>query len=484
MEKKKHLSFMKAAGIQFASKYINVALQLVITAVLARLLTPEQYGVVAGITVFTSFFGLLADMGFGPAIIQYKQLKDNDYGGIFIFTICLSFVLAGAFAALSGPIALFFRNDSYRSLCVLCTISVFFGGINMVPNGLLLKDKQFFVIGFRLVIGTLVGGCIAIALALHGFGASSLIWNLNVTAVFVFIWNYISVYKLISFRDMHIFESIKVIIRYAIYQAGFSFINYFSRNLDHILVGRYFGSAPLGLYDKAYKLTSYPITFIPGVLGTVIQPYLSYYQNNKKKLFYYQMVLVRFLALAGCLAMFICLLCGKDIVYIMYGAQWMNCVPLFTILAASIAFQMVMNVTGSILQSAGRTDLLFRQGLFATIIMVTFTIGGCASRKLTILTICVSTAFFFQLFTVAYYTAVKAFDESMAAFLMPVLRIIFISFAIAIPFFAIRYILHFTIANGILNLLMYTIAYATLFVLVFLRTGDLKAMLRLMKKKA
>ncbi len=479
----KSMSFLKASAIQFLSKYINVALQLVLTAILARLLSPEQYGVMAGITTFTGFFLLLGDMGFGPAIIQFKQLTNRDYGGIFVFSIILGTVLSIAFAALAHPISWFFRDPSYTSLCYLTCICVFFSAANMVPNGLLLKDKKFLTIGLRLIVTTVIGGAAAIFLAYRGFGTAALVWNLNITAILVFFWNLLSIRKQLSFRNIQVLKSVHTVLSYSLYQAGFSIINYFSRNTDHLIIGRFFGSAPLGFYDKAYKLTSYPIQFIPGILGTVLQPYLSAYQNNKEKLFYYQMLLTRFLAIAGSFFMYICLLCGGDIVTIMYGSQWKGCIPLFLILSGSIAFQMVMNVTGGILQSAGRTDLLFHQGLFATIIMLVLVFLGVFSKNLYILTACVSIAFFFQMFTVAYYTAVKAFNHKIKDFIFPVIRILIISSSIAIPQLVTRYLLHWYFKNAILNLIIYTLVYMVLFLSVFIYTGDLKELTHIIKKR-
>lgn len=486
MEKKapqKGMSFLKASAIQFTSKYINVALQLVLTAILARMLSPEQYGVMAGITTFTGFFFLLGDMGFGPAIIQFKQLTNRDYGGIFVFSLILGVLLSVAFAALAYPISWFFHDAAYVDLCWLACIYVFFSAINMVPNGLLLKDKKFFTIGIRLVVTTLIGGAVAIFLAYRGLGTAALVWNLNITAILVFFWNVASIRNQLSFRGMHMLQSVHTVLSYSLYQAGFSIINYFSRNTDHLIIGRFFGSAPLGLYDKAYKLTSYPIQFIPGILGTVLQPYLSAYQNDKEKLFHYQMLLVRFLAIAGSFFMFVCMMCGSDIVYIMYGSQWEGCVPLFLILSASIAFQMVMNVTGGILQSAGRTDLLFRQGLLATIIMLMLVFLGAFSRNLYVLTSCVSVAFFFQTFTVAYYTAVKAFGHTMRDFMLPVIRVIVLSLIIAIPQLVARYVLHWYLSNAVLNLLVYVVVYAVLFGALFMWTGDLRELVRAVRKR-
>lgn len=479
----KGMSFYKATAIQFTSKYLNVFLQLLLTAILARLLSPEQYGVMAGITTFTSLFSILADMGLGPAIIQYKKLTKVDYGGLFVFSIILAVILSALFAVLSWPISWFFRDTSYRPLCLLATISIFFSSVNMVPNGLLLKDKQFLVIGIRLIVSTIIGGAVAIVLAMHGFGTAALIWNLNVTAIIIFVWNFVSTRKLISFRGIHMLASLHAVIRYSAYQAGFSLINYFSRNTDHLIIGRFFGSAPLGLYDKAYKLTTYPIQFVPGILGTVLQPYLSYYQNNKEKLFFYQMLLVRFLALSGSWMMVVFVLCSPDIVAIMYGPRWVSCVPLFTVLSCSIAFQMVMNVTGGILQSAGRTDLLFRQGLWATIIMLVLVFFGASFRNLALLTACVAVAFFFQMFTVAYYTAYKAFDHSMLDFLRPVIRIICVAALAGTPLLVCRYALHWYFQNPVVNLLVYGLTYTILFLGVFCMTGDMQRMYALLRKR-
>lgn len=484
MTKKKHkeIGFLRAAIIQFTSKYLNVGLQLVLTAILARLLSPREYGVMAGITIFTSLFAILADMGFGPAIVQYKDLDSKDYGGIFLFSIVLGVILAACFWLLGTPIAWFFGDGSYISLCQLASVSVLFNTINMVPNGLLLKWRRFDLIGIRLIITTLIGGIVAVILAERGSGTASLIWNLNITAILVFLWNLLSVWESFSFRNIHIFQSVRKVLSFSAYQAGFGIINYFSRNMDHVLIGRFFGSAPLGLYDKAYKLTTYPIQFLPGVLGTILQPYLSDYQNDKEKLNSYQIKLVKILAIAGGYITFTFLLCGEDIVNIMYGPQWKDCIPLFLILSFTIIFQMVMNITGGILQSAGRTDLLFRQGVWATIVMLLMVFAGSMTHNLTILTICVSIAFVLQTATVAYYTTVKAFGHHMRDFLLPPLKVLLISVATFLPFAFIRFKLFWITGSSIVNLALYAIGYAIPLATVFYFTGDIKRILHILHK--
>lgn len=466
---KKNISFFKAAIIQFSSRYVNVFVQLILTAVLARLLSPVEYGVMAGLTVFTSLFAILADMGFGAGIIQYKQLEKCDFGGLFVFSFFLAIVLSVGFVLLGVPIAMFYKEPEYTSLCAFAAISVFFNTINMVPNGILLREKRFDSIGVRLVVTTIIGGVISVFMALNGFGTYALVWNVNSVSILIFLWNIIGVHGQISFKCLNILKPVKLIARYSAYQAGFGIINYFSRNADHLIIGRFFGAAPLGLYDKAYKLTTYPIQFIPGVLGSVLQPYLSAYQDDKEKLHHYQILMIRGLSLAGAWISAVFILCSKEIVLIFYGEQWLQCVPLFTILAGSIIFQMVMNVTGGVLQSAGRTDLLFRQGLSATCAMLFMLAIGSITRNVTILTVFVGSAFILQTFTVAYFTTYKAFGHSIWEFLRPVTITLGLAFIPLIPLYFLENYLHWKINSTFIDLFIYMVAYTFFYILIFYR---------------
>ncbi|MFT8704825.1 lipopolysaccharide biosynthesis protein [Bifidobacterium aquikefiricola] len=470
------MSFRRAAAIQFGSRYLNVFLQLILTAILARLLSPNDYGIIAGISIFTNLFGILADMGLGPAIIQYKNLTKNDYGSIFLFSLGLGSVLTLAFIGLGFPIAWFFRVAAYTHLCAWSAISIFFSTIDMVANGILLKEKRFDLVGFRLIVTTIIGGVVAVTMALNGFGAMSLIWNINIISILVFFWNFISVRGQISFSDIHIVHSMRIVARYSSYQAGFGLVNYFSRNLDHLIIGRISGSAPLGLYDKAYKLTTYPIQFVPGVLGSIIQPFLSMYQDKKEKLYEAQSKMISVLAMIGSMATFLFLLCNKELIYFAYGSQWMQCVPLFTILSISITFQMVNNITGSILQSAGRTDYLFAQGIFATVIMVVFVLIGAISKNLYTVTAMVTAAFVLQTITVAYFTTVKTFSHKLFDFFKPILPSAITSTICFLPLAVIKYYFEFLTDNYFISFSFYTSVYILMTVCALLLTGQLKTL--------
>ncbi|WP_268744926.1 oligosaccharide flippase family protein [Bifidobacterium moukalabense] len=103
------------------------------------------------------------------------------------------------------------------------SVSVFFNTVNMVPNGLLLKGKKFKLIGVRLFITTIVGGLAAIVLAYVGFGVFALVANINITAILVFLWNYLSIKKELSFTDLHIISSIRIIAKYSLFSSWCKF---------------------------------------------------------------------------------------------------------------------------------------------------------------------------------------------------------------------------------------------------------------------
>ena len=230
-----NVSIKKAALINFVSKYSNIIIQLLINSILARLLSPEEYGVVAVITVFISFFTIIADMGIGPAIIQDKTLKKRELSDIFIFTFITGIIISIGFIIFSIPISIFYNNKIYINLGSILSISIFFNVLNIVPNAMLLKEKQFRLIGIRTIVISIVSGFITIILALRGLSYYSLVINSVLIALLTFIVNIFYVKLKIYFKFN--INSIKKIREFSIYQFAFNFINYFSRNLDNLTIG-------------------------------------------------------------------------------------------------------------------------------------------------------------------------------------------------------------------------------------------------------
>lgn len=398
------MSIKKAATINILSKYTSVLLQIFYGAILARLLTPDDFGIVAITTVFTTFFLVFSDMGFGVAVIQNKTLKQEELNDIFSFTVYLAIILSIIFALFSYPLAFFYNNNVYIPICSLLSISVFFNTITMIPNAILMKNKQFAKVGIRVVMINLISGLITVYMALNGFKYFALVLNAIIVSIFTFIWSCISVDIRFKFRIN--MQSIHKIKEFSMYQFAFSFVNYFSRNLDNLIIGKVMGNSALGYYDKAYRLMLYPVGNLSHVISPILQPILSEYQANKIHIYDKYIAVIKILSLLGIFASAYCFLSAREIVLIMFGDQWADSIPSFKFLALSIWAQMVTSTTGAIFQSIGSTKLLFFTGILNSSISIVAILMALTFGKIEIVAIFVSVAYNLHFF-VAFFILIK-----------------------------------------------------------------------------
>ena len=274
------VSLKKATIINASSKYTTVILGLLFSAVLSRLLSPEDYGIVAVVTVFTNFFSLFADMGIGTAVIQNKKLSDDDENRIFTFTLYVGIALFALFSLFSVLLVHIYKNSVYYIVGPLLGISLSLTTFNMVPNARLMKSKKFLLVAIRTVSSSVFGYVAAVVIAFLGGKYYAIIFQSIITALITFLWNWKSTN--LRFRFHSVINSVKKIWGFSSYQFGFNFVNYFSRNLDNLLTGYFFGDKMLGYYDKAYKLMRYPVDNLTNVITPSIQPILSDHQDDSR----------------------------------------------------------------------------------------------------------------------------------------------------------------------------------------------------------
>lgn len=360
--------FISGVFYTAAAKYIGLLIQLLITAVLSRLLTPSDFGVVAIATVFIVFFNLLTDFGIGVAVIQDKTLQQQDMKGIFTFSILLGICLSAAFFMLAIAIARIYSIPILNNICHLLSLSVLFTSLNVIPNALLLREKQFKFIAARTLVVQLLGGAMGIIAALMGKGVYALVIHSISSSFFLFIINYVKNPLGISLKiDL---GPVKRIFGYSVYQFAFNFVNYFSRNLDTLFIGRFLSTSALGYYDKAYRLMLLPIENLTHVLSPVIHPFFSDFQKDKRKILEGYSRIVYFLAIIGFPLSAFLHFASEEIIFIVFGPQWRQSIPIFQILALSVGFQIVLSSSGSIFQAANNTKLLFISGLLSAFFMV------------------------------------------------------------------------------------------------------------------
>ncbi len=408
-------SIRKASIINIIGKYINVFVGLIFSAILSRILTPKEFGTVAVVTVFTSFFALIANMGIGPAIIHNKNLSDEDISHIYSFTVWVGLAISTLFALFSLPLSWFYGDSKYIPIGLLLSISLLFSTMNIVPNAIFLKNLKFALINVRTIVVHVLSSSVSVLLALSGAGYYAIVVNSILTAFFIFIWNYISVKPKFIFKiDTSRVLQIK---SYSSYQFAFSFVNYFSRNLDNILIGKILGDVSLGFYNKSYHLMMYPLQYLTHAISPVLHPILSKHQDDKQYIYNQYMKVVKVLSLLGIFITTYFFFAADEIILIMFGDQWNSSIQSFRFLSLSIWAQMVSSSSGSIYQSIGNTKLLFKTGLISAIVIVGAILTGVVVKDINAVAISVSVGYII-VFMINYVILInKGFGYSILLFL-------------------------------------------------------------------
>lgn len=361
------------------AKYTGIIVNLVVTGVLARILSPDEFGVVALTTVFIVFFDLLGNMGLGPAIIQNKTLDNKDLASIFNLSVILAIIL-GLICIFTSPVVahMYEGNEELSKIMKILSVQVFFTIINVVPYSLLLKHKKFGIIALCSVCCQILFGTVAIISAFASFGVYSLLIAPIGTSFSLFL-----VYSILTSKNYGSyyfivlkFKSIKKVLSFSFYQFLFNVVNYFSRNLDKILIGNRFSMSDLGYYEKSYRLMQLPISNVSSVLTPTIQPVLSQYQDDRTQLSKYTVSILRILAYIGCILTPLLYISAKEIILIIFGEKWIPAVPIFQILSLSVFAQLTDSASGSLLQASNSPKLLFLSGLICAVINISAILVG------------------------------------------------------------------------------------------------------------
>lgn len=442
------------------SKYSGIIVSLIVSAILARLISPEDFGIIAVAMVIITFFSVFSDLGIAPAIIQNKSLTKENLSDIFSFTVWLGIGLSVCFFFSSWAVSTYYNINKLILICQILSVNLLFVTINIVPNALLYKNKEFKFIAFRTFFVQLTGGIISVIAALNGAGIYSLLINPIFSSIALFIINILHYPQQMKW-SLGI-SSLKIIFSYSSYQFLFNLINYFGRNLDKLLIGKYMGMIPLGYYEKSYRLMMLPLQNISYAITPVMHPIFSDFQNDLHKLSSSYLKVVRLLAFIGLPLSVLLWFTSSEIVLIIFGNQWVNSIPVFQILSLSVGIQIILSTSGSIFQAANATKLLFVSGLISTILNVTgILIGIFIFNSLIAIAWCIVISFtinFIQSYLLMYKFTLKTnFLIFLKQFVSPIILSLII-------FLVLLYVSHIV---GSQNIIESSLIKGSVFVIIY-----------------
>lgn len=436
-------------------KYTGFILSLVIAGILSRILNPSDFGVMSLATICITFFTLFCDLGIGTAIIQNKTLDENNYRELFTFSFIIGIAISCCVILFSYLYGSFYESEKLTTLCHIMALSLFFNALNTIPNGLLYKEKMFRFLAIRNVTIQLAGGGLAILCAYRGLG----VYALTIQPIFTAIASFITCYVHQPIRPSLHFtkETFSKIFSYSGFQFLFNIINFFSRNIDNLLVGKYLGVKPLGFYDKSYRLVMLPLENTSNLLSSVVHPVFADFQDRKDEQIHYYEKIVFLLAFIGFPMSAFFYFTSYDLILFIFGDQWIESVPLFRILSLSIGFQMILSSSGSIFQATNETRLLFISGLISTICnVIAMIVGIFIFKSLIILAWALVISFtinFIQCYVLLY---IYNFKRKIYYFIRQLRMPLELGIMLSVMLFAISKIVYSKV--HFINLTVYTIA--------------------------
>lgn len=344
------------------------------TMIMARLLTPEDFGVITMVTAVTGFVMMFKDMGLSSAIIQAPRLDQTRVSSLFWINLCLSTGLAVILLAIAPLIALFYEVPKLSKITSAYAIGVLVAGLSQQHSALLSRQMMFRKLSKVNILAVFFSVLVGIGAAWYGFKEWSIVMQHVSLAVFTTLGMWLSC----NWRPAWVWNpsSVRNLLGFGAGISGFNLINYFSRNMDNILIGKYLGTNVLGLYSKAYQLLMLPITQLRDPLTTVGIPAMSSLAAEPARFRSYYLKYVYILAffampIVGFMAVF-----AKPLILLFLGTGWEGAVQLFQLLAITAFIQPLMSTASLVLISTGQAKRYFYLGVVnSMLVVISFFIG-------------------------------------------------------------------------------------------------------------
>ncbi|MAT96899.1 MAG: colanic acid exporter [Anaerolineaceae bacterium] len=348
-------------GWSVISRVGRQSFQFVFQVILARILLPDAFGLVGMITVFVGFANIFMDLGFGSALIQKQDADEDHYSSIFWLNVAAGLSLMLIFVAASPLIARFYNQPDLIPLTIVSSINFFVGSFSVIHISLLKKELNFKKLAAAELSAVIVSGVFAVLMAWFGWGVWSLVLQsvllTTITAVLLWIFN--------DWRPNWRFRwsSVKDLLGFSANLLGFTSFNYWIRNADNLLIGRFLGTLALGIYSYSYSIMLLPLSLVSRTISDVMFPALSSIQDDKPRIARIYLSMTRAIALVTFPMMVGLWVVTERFVLVIFGTQWLGMVPILKVFSIIGLIQSIGTLNGNLYLSQGRSDLQFKVGL-------------------------------------------------------------------------------------------------------------------------
>lgn len=377
----KQISHKIKSGLawSFINQVVGQVIFIAFNIYLSRLLGPAAFGLIGMVTIFSGFASYFIDGGFGAAVIQKANITNSQMSTVFWVNIVMGILLFISFFTCAPLIAVFYKQPELVLLTRVIAVTFLISAVSVVQNSILLKQMNFkrkTVINWSSL---LISYTTALVMAhMHaGYWAivAYLLLNAFITALLTWLtsaWRPTFHFSISEFKE---------IAPFGLSVLGDSSINYWSRNADNFLIGKYLGSIDLGIYTRAYSIMMLPMKNISSVISSVMFPVFSSIQQNIALIQQYYLVTVKYVALI-CFPLMVGLsLLSYEFTLIFFGAKWLAMANVLQWLCVLAALQSILSLNGIIYKSLGKAKTAFIVSVIVSVVLIiSFIIGIWLNR--------------------------------------------------------------------------------------------------------
>ena len=341
----------------------------IVTLVLARLLTPSDYGIISLLTIFISIASTFAESGFGRALVQKKDIKSVDYNTVFYTSLVVSGLVYSLLFVTAPYIARFYDNESLIPIMRVLSVSVVFNAINGVQSAELQRSLRFKESFKITTISAVWSAIVGISLAFAGYGPWAIVWSQVASGIATTIgyWTFIAWRPAIEFS----FASLKASWGYGWKLTLSGLLDTASRNLASLIIGKLYTKEDLAFVDKGKSVPYLAMDIVNSAFSSVMFPSLAKLQGDRLRFLNAMRKMIQYSTFVVFPVMFGVASCAEPIVLLMFGGQWLPIVPYVQIACIEFAYWPLTCINLSAVNALGRSDLYLRMEIFKKVVTLT-----------------------------------------------------------------------------------------------------------------
>ncbi len=465
---------------KFLERFGTVGIQFVIQIFLARLLAPNDYGSIALITVFITVSNVFVQNGFNTALIQSKDIKEEDYSSVFWISLAIAGVCYLSLFILAPLIASFYEIYELKNILRVLGVTLFFGSYNSIQVAKISREFKFKNLFYSSLLGIITSGIVGIYLAFKGFGIWTLVVQQLLNQMIVSAVLYFEVKWKLQFTVN--FKRVKALFSFGSKLLISSLIDVLYNNLYNLVIGKLFNSTMLGYYNRADQFPNLIVSNVNGSIQSVILPALSEHQDDPKRVKELVRKAMSLSSFTVFPAMFGMAACAEPIVKLLLTDKWLPIVPMLQLLCFSYALWPIHTANLQAINAMGRSDIFLKLEVIKKIIgiialIISFPFGIMAMVAMKMITGIVST--FINSFPNRKLLLYGYFEQ-----IKDILPSLICSFVMFISILVFNYYMTAIISSTFLLLVLDILLgiFSYLFLAILTKNKNLKFILRQFKK--